>query len=222
MAVGDDEIWERTGDFLQDKLMLGSDKLSQDDIEESVRVEDRGVAGVVRNEVLVTFFSPDIRDTVMLSAKNLAGEVDSSGLPLAGVRLEIPPELMDTFKLLSRFGTRLRARHGEGTRRHIKFDDFSASLYTIIKLPGDSSWTRVSPATARSDLDASFREEEKATQKRLAAKLLPGPRERLRRPVEALGGDRRMIAAPEGPRQGAPATSQRPRPKWRVPERPST
>ena len=214
----EDQLWERTGDFLQDRLLLGADRVCQEDIESIKKVGGQLPAAGVRDEVLVTFYSPEVRDTVMVNAKNLAGEVDSSGLPLAGVRLEIPPELGNTFRLLARFGTRLRARHGEGTTRHIKFDDYNASLYTIIKLPGDSNWTRVSPDTARRDLDASFQEEERATQKRLAAKLLPGPRERLHRPLESSSGNRRPVAAPNPPGQ-ASATGPRPRTKWGVPTR---
>ena len=132
----------------------GNAMICQEDIESIRKVDTSAVAGGVKEEVLLTFYSAEVRDTVMMSAKNLAGEVDSSGLPLDGVRWEIPPELVDTFRLLSSFGTRLRARHGEGTKRHIKFDDYNASLYTIIKLPGDANWTRVSPSTARRDLDA--------------------------------------------------------------------
>lgn len=66
------------------------------------------------------------------SAAKLAACIDGAGHPTAGIRLEIPDELMDTFRLLSRFGTRLRARHGEGTKRHIKFDDQEAGLYMNI------------------------------------------------------------------------------------------
>ena len=108
------------------------------------------------------------------------GNFDKEGRPTAGIRLEIPEELKDTFRLLARFGTRLRARHGDGTKRHIKFDDFSGTLYTNIKLPGDTTWTKVTPAMAREDLEASHREENARHQKRLATKLVPGPQERLR------------------------------------------
>lgn len=92
---------------------------------------------------------------------------------------------MDSFRLLSRFGTRLRARHGQGTKRHIKFDDFNASLYCNIKLPGDENWTRVTTKMASDDLKASFHEENSSNQRRLASKLLPGPRVRLQRPLNA-------------------------------------
>ena len=173
----------------------------------------------MRDEVLIVFNSAETRDTVMMRANQLAGRVDASGAPTAGIRLEVPPELVPTFRLLSRFGARLRARHGEGTKRHIKFDDFNASLYAVVKLPGDQSWTRVSPETARKDLEASFRKEEESTQIRLAAKLLPDPRERLR---QAQAKPQRMLGAPapagnSNERMQDARAVQRPRLKWGIP-----
>ena len=128
--------------------------------------------------MIVKFYDKQKRDQVVSSSPYLANRIDKEGKPTAGIRLEVPPELDDTFRLLHRFGSRLCARHGIGTKRHIKFDDFNGSLFTNIKLPGDSSWTRVTPAMTREDLGASLREENAHTQKRLAAKLVPGPRER--------------------------------------------
>ena len=54
------------------------------------------------------------RDLVVTSSPTLSCRVDRQGKPTAEIRLEVPPELGDTFRLLSRFGTRLRARHGVG------------------------------------------------------------------------------------------------------------
>ena len=117
-------------------------------------------------------------------------------------KLRIPE--MGTFRLLSRFGTRLRARHGDGTKRHNKFDDFNASLYAVIKLPGDEHWTRITSEMARRDLDSSFRQEEEATQKRLALKRIPGPRERLRgsRALPLMNGAGRSQAGGEAQQVG--------------------
>ena len=215
-AGNEDELWEGVGDFLQDRLLLSSTQVTQESIEDIRKVDDAGTAGMVRDEVIVTLFSQEARDAILMSAKNLAGMVGPSGSPLAGVRLEIPPELEDTFRLLNRFGTRLRARHGEGTKRHIRFDDFNASLFAIVKLPGDTKWTRVTPRMARQDLDASFREEDMANQKRLAVKLLPGPRERLSRPLPA--GDGRPPSTAALSTSASTSTSgQRHRPKWGAP-----
>lgn len=95
-AENEDQLWEATGDFLQDRLLLESDRVCQEDIKSIEKVEGSVAVGIFKNEVLVTFYSSEVRDTVMMSAKNLAGNVDASGLPLAGVKLEIPRELIDT------------------------------------------------------------------------------------------------------------------------------
>ena len=178
-GASQEQIWESVGDFLHQTLGIPVSDPGQDDIEEVVRACHAGAApDLVNNEVLVRFFNKKKRDMVMTNSPILASCVDQDGRPTAGICLEIPPELTDTFRLLARFGTRLRARHGEGTKRHIKFDDFTGSLYS---LPGDLTWTRVSPAAAREDLEASLQEENLHNQRRMATKLVPGPRERLAR-----------------------------------------
>ena len=151
----------------------------------------------------------------MASSSNLAGAIDALGKPTAGTRIEVPPQLDDVFRLLSRFWTRLRARHGKGTRRHIKFDDFLGSLYCNVKLPGDTDWTRVSPALARADLEASTKEVNAGTQARLAAKLIPGPRERLSTPVDA--GTARSVVTRTRPSDETIRSGKRPR--WAGPDK---
>ena len=216
-AANENDLWGGVGEFLQENLRLTDDLVRQEDIEKISRVDDSVAAGTVKDEVLVVFNNAEVRDTVMANANKLATFVDAAGRPLAGIRLEVPQELMATFRLLSRFGARLRARHGEGTKRHIKYDDFNASLYAVIKLPGDDHWTRVSPETARCDLEASFRKEEESTQLRLAEKLLPDPRERLRR---AQARPQRMLGPPvpePNDRHSEARPGQRPRLRWGVP-----
>ena len=216
----DEEIWESVGEFLHDSLAIREDDLCQDDIESIERVAT-GRLTDDRKEALVTFVDRQKRDAVMSSSSNLASKVDREGKPTAGIRLEIPKELDGTFRLLSRFGTRLRARHGTGTKRHIKFDDYTASLYTNIKLPGDNSWTRITPRMAKEDLEASVREENSQVKKRMALKLVPGPRDRLSVPVQ----DARITAppllrskTPNAASAPTPAPSGK-RPRWSVPDR---
>ena len=177
-----DELWDGTLQFVREVLEITEQEVNEVDIESITRVCDNLVLQD-RQEVLVKFNDSRKRDTVMSSSVKLAARIDAEGKPTAGIRLEIPGELSDTFRLLSRFGTRLRARHGIGTKRHIKFDDFCGSLYSNIKLPGDEHWTKITPQMAREDLDASHREESEYTRKRLATKLVPGPKERLQRPL---------------------------------------
>ena len=75
-------------------------------------------------------FSPR---NILLKAVNLASFVDSANLPTTGLRLEIPAELGNNFKLLALLGTHFWTRHDEGTKRYVKFDDYDASLFINIK-----------------------------------------------------------------------------------------
>ena len=182
-GLTEEEIWEATGDFIHGPLGAPQADIGGDDIESVERVVSPLAGDLVRSEVLVTLKDKRTRDMLMVSSVNLASQVDSTGRPTAGTRLEIPRELTDTFRLLNRFGARLRARHGAGTKRHVKFDDYTGSLYANVKLPGDTTWTRVLPEMARADLGASVQEEDTRNRKRFATKLLPGPRERLAMPI---------------------------------------
>ena len=240
-GTSQDDMWGSVGEFLHETLLIRTDDLGQGDIESIERVREDPM--VDRREVIVTFFTKDKRDLVVTSSPSLSSKIDREGKPTAGIRLEIPEELTETFRLLSRFGTRLRARHGAGTKRHIKFDDFRGTLFTNVKLPGDNTWTRVTVSMAREDLAASIREENVSTQKRLATKLLPGPRERLGRPMIpnrgipvgrlALGDGTSTTATNPAP---GPAIRQPPgglgatlsaagpsgkRPRWTGPDRPT-
>ena len=212
----EEEMWGNAGEFLHGPLAIPETDICQDDVEAVFPVNDHVRPESIKNEVVIRFKDTRTRDMVMLSSVNLATCVGPDGKPTAGTRLELPEELKDTFRLLSRFGTRLRARHGVGTKRHVKFDDYSGSLYTNVKLPGDTSWTKVTPEMAASDLEASLSEENALNQKRLAAKLIPGPRERLQRPI--IDGK-----APPAPRTRTATPSDRgpgpsgKRPRWAGP-----
>ena len=138
----DEELWGNVGEFLHGPLAIPVADVGQDDVEEVARVRDPMQPENIRDEVIVRFRNRRTRDMVMAKSVNLASCVDSGGRPTAGTRLELPEELKDTFRLLARFGTRLRARHGEGTKRHVKFDDYSGSLFSNIKLPGDTGLHR--------------------------------------------------------------------------------
>ena len=220
----EDSLWKGTGEFIHEALRIPESEVSQEDIESVVAVPDpRLPNSSVNNEVLVTFHCPRKRDILLSNSPNLSSFVDGAGRPTAGIRLEIPAELDDTFRLLARFGTRLRARHGEGTKRHIKFDDIEASLFINVKLPGDEVWSRVSPAMAKADLDQTTREESARLMKRISAGAGQGPRQRLAAPAttpgqrpRANGGGAQSVtrdlatssgATPQGNPNVAPSTS---------------
>ena len=95
-------------------------------------------------------------------------------------------------------------------------------MFANIKLPGDTSWTKITPAMARQDLEASIREEASATQKRLAVKLVPGPRERLSKPMAVrVEQHSRPVPSLLGPKtSSAPvAGPSGKRPRWSAPDR---
>ena len=145
-----DALWNSTGLFLGTKLGM-SGKLDKTKIEDISRVEIPSGPGV-KDEALVRFVDSELRDMVMGAAAMLAPYVDGNGKPTAGLRIEVPHHLKQDFRLLFKFGQSLRTRHGKGTRRHVKFDDTSGGLYLNVKLPGDSTWSKVSTTVARRGL----------------------------------------------------------------------
>ena len=136
------EIRDATGIFLGTNLGMGG-TLNESSIEEISRVEIPSGPGV-KFEVLVRFRDADTRDMVMGAAAKLAPFMDSNGRATAGMRMEVPQRLQQSFRILFRYGQGLRARHGAGTRRHVKFCDLDSSLYLNVKLPGDEAWSRIS------------------------------------------------------------------------------
>ena len=97
-----------------------------------------------RSEVLVRFKDTVTRDLVMGAAAKLANFMDTEGRATAGMRMEVPVRLQQSFRVLFKYGQNLRARNGIGTRRHVKFCDIGRTLYLNVKLPRDERWSRVS------------------------------------------------------------------------------
>ena len=149
VGVTGEELWGETGKFLHVLLALPS--IGESLIEKIARPNFPSGFGV-KHEVLITFKSSDTRDTVIGASSKLSSKIDAAGRPTAGIRIEIPQAMRGLFNLLNRFGQQLRARHGEGTRRHVKFDDADRTLYLNVKLPGESNWSRVDEEFARRGL----------------------------------------------------------------------
>ena len=144
-GVHQPDLWAAARSFISDKL--ASPDLARDSIEMVARVHIPSGPGV-QLEALITFREPGTRDQVIGCAAKLANCVDGNGKPTAGMRIEVPRQLQQDFRVLFKYGQTLRARHGQGTRRHVKFDDVSRSLYLNVRLPGDESWSRVSTSLA--------------------------------------------------------------------------
>lgn len=173
-----DELWHAVGIFLGTNLGLEG-KLSNSSVECITRVEIPSGPGV-KLEVLVRFKDAGLRDLVMGSASKLAPFMDSEGRATAGMRIEVPPRLQQSFRVLFKYGRSLRARHGVGTRRHIKFCDVEASLYLNVKLPGDEEWSRVSLQVAARGIKAKENANDDQLERRLdiTGPLSNGPRRR--------------------------------------------
>ena len=103
----------------------------------------------IPNEVLVASIDPHTRDLVARHAINLAEAKGRDGKPNAGMRIEIPPFLGGTFKLMESHGHNLRHKYGPMLKRHVKFDDVELSMFLDVKLPNEEGWIRVTPDFAR-------------------------------------------------------------------------
>ena len=146
-----DQIWQATAAFLSVNLRLSEVKM--DDVHSVTRPLSASGPGV-NNEVVVTFKEAHVRDQVMGASAALGTYMDANGRATAGICMQVPPALQAHFRILFKFGQSLRLRHGQGTRRHIKFDDALWGLYLNVKLPGDERWSRVSVEVARRGLTA--------------------------------------------------------------------
>ena len=163
-------LWTSTGDFLRDKLDLEGSL--RDSMFESIERVTAPSGPGAKDEVLVRLKEPQHRDLIVGAASKLAPYVDETGRPTAGIRMEVPKELLPDFRTLYRYGQNLRARHGPGTRKHIKFSDMDRSIFLNVKLPGDESWSRVSVEIARRGL----KKRSEATDEQLEARLdIDGP-----------------------------------------------
>ena len=173
-----DDLWHSAGVFLGTTLGLEG-KIDGKAIESVKRVDIPSGPGVT-DEALVVFAEVVTRDQVMGSASRLAPFMDQNGRATAGMRMEIPPRLQQGFRILFRYGQRLRARHGAGTRRHVKFCDLERSLYLNVKLPGDEVWSKVSLEVAMRGIKARDALNDDQLERRLdiTGPLMNAPRQR--------------------------------------------
>ena len=171
------DLWRNSGQFLATNLGLTNVRESHI---ESVSRPAIPSGLTAKNEVLIVFKDADVRDTVIGASAKLAMFVDEERRPTAGIRIEVPRRLRGAFSTLFKFGQQLRLRHGEGTRKHIKFDDVGRTLFLNIKLPRDESWSRVSVEMARRNLKARETLTENALERRLdlTGPMIQNPRQR--------------------------------------------
>ena len=144
------EMLDSVSDFLCGALLM-----SKQDVQ-CLRISDlRRIPPLrnsnVHNEVAFSVATPDDRDEIMRKGSFLAAYVDSNRRPTAGLRMDVPPFLESTFKLLYGVGIELRRTHGNGTRKYVKFDDENLDLFLEVRLDGRGSWLKIDKLMA-SDL----------------------------------------------------------------------
>ena len=143
-----DEITNNLTDFLHRCLGLSDAQVDDLGIE---RVERTGLPDnrTVHNELRIVLASPTARDFIFGQGPKLASYVTEDGKPTAGFRVDVPDYLGAEWKLLDDLGFQLKRENGPGTRKYIKHDDYNYGFFLEIRLPGASSWTKISPDIAQ-------------------------------------------------------------------------
>ena len=145
----DDELDANFRDFAIEALQLTPESIRNTKYASIIRVRNSPTANVFL-EVCVTFQTVEERDFYLSRARLLAEFKDDQGRSQAGIRLDIPPFLMSTFKILNGHGHEIRNMHGRDTKRYIKFDEDRLTLMLEVRLPSSSKWIRITPEQARS------------------------------------------------------------------------
>ena len=96
------ELTAAVDDFLKSALIMDQRDLNQVVYEDVYRVRSSPWSRQ-HEEVCVLFRESETRELVLSYARNLATYVDEAGSPTAGMRLEIPPHLLMTHKLLEMY-----------------------------------------------------------------------------------------------------------------------
>ena len=167
--VGDDEEQMKAGveAFISGALLLDSEQVQ---VVSVTRAEnENGYGSFVYDEVVVVFTNAAQRDRVMMSGPKLSGYVDEDKKPTCGLRQEIPAHLLPSFKVLHKYGINLKKRLGTNMKKHIKFDDYTRSLFIQIKTDTDGNWINITPDEANS----SIRRSDEKKRKELRAILSP-------------------------------------------------
>ena len=137
-------MWEAVGIFIHNTLGVSERDVDESKVENVRRIRAGRPGGIIKDEAMVIFHDPDVRDLVAGHARNLAGMINSNKKPTAGIRTEVPFHLRAVFKMLEDHGKLLRQRYGEDFKRHVKFDDLERTFCLNVRLPGDQHWSRIS------------------------------------------------------------------------------
>ena len=169
----DQELLESFQAFARTALLIGDLEVKELDI---VRIRRTRTPrnSTAYLEVCVTFRCSEDRDFLAGKAPDLAPLVDNqSGVPKAGIRMDIPSYLMTTFKDLNSYAYMARKSGSRGTKTHIKHDDATMGLYLEVRLSPSSGWLRISPEKARELIAENTSEERRALQRTLRNRPVP-------------------------------------------------
>ena len=120
------------------KLMLVPTQIATSVKIDNIRHADQAKNSKVTSEVVVEFADVDGRDSIKSYASGLAIAKGAAGL-----RLDIPPCLKGSFKILNEHGISMVKIYGKEVKRNIKFDDTNQDLMMDIKLPTSTTWHNI-------------------------------------------------------------------------------
>ena len=146
-----EQIVDNVSHFLRDALGLDEDKVG---VFTALRSVSPPGAGLIYDEIVALFATPQIRDMVMSRGPKLAGFVDKDRKPTCGLRQEIPNHLVPSFRILHKYGINLKKRAPDA-KKHIKFDDYNRTLFIQVKVDEDSEWINVSVDEASNTIKKS-------------------------------------------------------------------
>ena len=111
---------------------------------DTIRAADQARNSKIKAEFVVTFADVETRDAIKSYANGLASSKGEAGL-----RLDVPPCLKGSFKVLNEHGIAMVNIYGKGVKRSIKFDDRVEDLMMDIKLPTSETWHNLTIGQAR-------------------------------------------------------------------------
>ena len=145
------ELLSSVGKFFAEKLRIPSTTLGVDDISDVRKLHPkirrhRGRESneeQVRDEVLVVLRDVGDRDMVFRHAVNLADWREGRHPNSIGIRMHVPTHLMGKFLTFQQHGYSLRAKYGQGLKRHVRFEDSEEEIVMDVRLPSGEEWMRV-------------------------------------------------------------------------------
>ena len=109
-----------------------------------IRPADQAKNSRITSEFVVEFGEVDSRDAIKSYSSGLAAAQGRAGL-----RLDVPPCLKGSFKILNEHGLSIMKIYGREVKRNIRFDDRNEDLMMDIKLPTSPNWHNITIEQAR-------------------------------------------------------------------------